>query len=67
MRRGRMQVADLSEEQLARLQEFEQEIGVFMVALEPQYPLASINDEQVARLQAMERELGVVLLAYKHD
>lgn len=67
MRRGRMQVAELNQEEVARLQAFEEEMGVYMVALEPQYPLANLSDDQVARLQQMERDLGVVLLAYKNE
>ena len=60
-----MQVADLNEEQLAKLKAFEAETGKVIVALTPRYQVASLDIEDLARLQKLERELDVVLMAYE--
>lgn len=63
----RMRIAHLDESELSRLRTLEDELGIYVVALTPDYPLASLSDEQLQRLQTLERELGVVLLAHQHD
>ena len=62
-----LHIARLDEARLEKLRAMEDELGLSMVALEPQSGLADISDEQVQRLQAMESELGVTLLAYSRD
>ena len=62
-----LHIARLDEAHLEKLRAMEDELGLSMVALEPQYGLADISDEQVQRLQTMESELGVTLLAYSRD
>ncbi len=63
----RMKLAELNQSQLQKLQAFEEELGAYVVALEPQYALADLSADQVHKLQRLERELGVVLLAYEKD
>ena len=59
-----MQIAELEDEQLAKVKALEEELGKVIVAMRPYYPVANLNKEQVERLQDLEQELGVVLLAY---
>ncbi len=54
----------LTEEQLARLRELEQELGGWVLAIEPAVKLANLTPTQLARIQALEEELGIILLAY---
>jgi hypothetical protein len=61
----RMKIAQLDEAQLAKVRALEEALGVYVVALEPQYQLADLSEEQLKRLQAAEEEMGVVLLAYE--
>jgi hypothetical protein len=63
----RMTVAQLNDEQLARIKDFEDEAGYLLVALEPKFALARLRPEQLRRLQDLESELGVVLLAYDNS
>lgn len=65
MSQGRMGIASLNEDQLAKVQEFEKESGLLVVALESQFELARLNRDQIQQLQNLETELGVVLLAYQ--
>jgi hypothetical protein len=60
-----MKIAELDKARLAKVRALEEELGTYVVALEPQLPLANLTDEQLERLQAAEAELGVVLLAYR--
>ncbi len=62
---GRMGIANLDASQLAKLQKFEQESGLFVVALDSQYELARLNRELIEQLHRLEEETGVVLLAYE--
>jgi hypothetical protein len=62
-----MKVAELDPARLEKVQELEEELGVYVVALEPKFALADLAPEQLARLEAAEKELGVVLLAYESD
>ena len=50
-----------------KLHKLEDELGAFVVALQPQYPLAELPPEKISQLQQAEKDLGVVLLAYKKD
>jgi hypothetical protein len=60
-----MGIANLDDSQLAIVQEFEQESGLFVVALESHYELARLKREQIEQLRNLEEEIGVVLLAYE--
>jgi hypothetical protein len=62
-----MRIAKLEESQLNKVQELEEELGTYVVALEPYVRLAELSEEQIQKLQAMEQDLGVVLLAYERD
>jgi hypothetical protein len=65
MQTGEMTIAQLDEGRLKRLQQAERELGVVLVALQPQYSFAKLSADQIKRLEALEKELGVVLLAYE--
>jgi hypothetical protein len=62
----KVQVAQLDEARMKQVQALERELGVWLVALEPEAQPASLSDEQLKKLQAKEKELGVVLVAYQH-
>jgi hypothetical protein len=57
--------ANLDEEDLKRIKDYEQEMDACILALEPRVDLAELGDDDVAKLRALEDELGVVLIAYK--
>jgi hypothetical protein len=59
-----MKFSTLDAEKLAKLKSFENELGSWILAVEPAKELADLSAAQLARLQALEEELGVVLLAY---
>jgi len=61
----RVSFARLDSARLSRIQALERQLGVCLVAFEPQYPLANLTPEQLEDIKAEEQELGVVLLAYK--
>lgn len=64
MAEPRMKVAQLDAEALDKVRALEDTLGAYVVALEPDYPLADLSDDELAQLQELERALGVVLLAY---
>jgi|GEM_PF-989905 hypothetical protein len=57
--------AHLDEGRLTRLRQLEEELGTYLLAVEPDSPWADLSDDQLRRLKAAERELGVILLARK--
>jgi len=61
----RLQIANLDQENLDKLKAFEEEVGYYVVALQPQYKLAELSAADVNRLKELEAEIGVVLLAYQ--
>jgi hypothetical protein len=63
----RMTIADLDDAQLATLRALEDTLGVWLVALQPEYRLADLSEEKLRQLQATEKKLGVVLLAYETE
>lgn len=67
MQHGEMTIAKLDEAQLKQLQRAEQDLGVVLVALQPQYTFASLSEDKLQRLKVLEDELGVVLLAYERS
>jgi hypothetical protein len=62
-----MKVAELDPARLEKVRKLEEELGAYVVALEPQFRLAELTAEQLGRLEAAEKELGVVLLAYEGE
>ena len=59
-------LANLKQEQLRVIQEFEQKAGVRVLALAPmEIDPASIDADLLTRLQEMEKELGVCLVAVR--
>ncbi len=67
MNKPEVQIAQLDQARLEKLQELEKELGVWVVALEPAIRLADLSAEQLEQLQAKEKEMGVVLLAYQSE
>lgn len=65
MQTGEMAIARLDDAKLMQLQKAERELGVVLVALQPQYSFAKLPEEKLQRLRELEKELGVVLLAYE--
>jgi len=63
--RTRLTVAQLDKARLAEVRALEEELGIYLVALEHKIQLANLSEEQLERVQAREKDLGVVLLAYE--
>jgi len=61
----RLTVAQLDEARLAEVRALEQELGLYLVALEHKIEFANLSKEQLERVQAKEQDLGVVLVAYE--
>jgi len=60
--------ANLSPEQFVRLQGVERELGVALVAYEPEatFRVAQLPEKEVKHLQQLEKEIGSVFVAYQH-
>lgn len=60
-------LAELSPQQVGRLQLFEQEMGVTLVAYESSagFQIARASADQRRRMEALEKELDFVLVAYE--
>ncbi|WIG58492.1 MAG: hypothetical protein OJF49_001238 [Ktedonobacterales bacterium] len=67
MAEAQMKIARLDDSGISRVRALEDELGVYIVALEPNYPLANLSEEQLQRIQALEQELGMVLLAHQRN
>ncbi len=61
---SRLKFANLTPEELTKVQALEESFGTPVLALEREHRLASLDEHQVRRLQALEQEFGVFLLAY---
>ena len=61
----RMKIAELDETGVTTVKDLEEQLGTYVVALEPKLPLAALTEKDMGSLQDLERELGVVLLAYE--
>ena len=57
--------ASIDSHTLQNLQQLEDELGVILVAVEPDPAPAHLSDDQLNRLKAAEKAMGKVLLAYK--
>jgi tRNA U34 5-methylaminomethyl-2-thiouridine-forming methyltransferase MnmC len=62
-----MKIAQLDEAALVQVRALEEELGTYVIALAPRYPLAELPQEKLRRLQELEKQLGVVLLAYERE
>jgi len=59
-------LAQLTPDQVAKLQEFEQKLGsAYVLAYDDPLIPARLTDEQMAELRKVEAELGVCLVAYR--
>ncbi len=64
MKTGYVKYPQLDQERLQKLKALEQELGAWVVAVEPQATVAELPPDKLRRLQQAEQELGVILLAY---
>ena len=55
----------LNQEQMQRVKELEQDLGTWVVAVEPTAKVAELSPEKLRELQEAEKELGMILLAYR--
>ena len=60
----RMQIAQLDEARLSKLQTLEKEMDACVVAVEKETQFADLSEAQLKKLQAAEKDMDVVLLAY---
>lgn len=67
MEKPEIQIAELGQENVAKLKELESELGAIVVAYEPSYKPAELNESQVAKLRAMEAEVGLILVAFRPE
>jgi len=59
-----VQAAKISDQQLRRLREFEEELGTVLLAVESPEKYAELSDDEVAVLQKTESDLGCIVVAY---
>jgi hypothetical protein len=59
------QIAALNEDQFNQLQTIEEELGLYVLALEPGLEFAKLNEDQLNKVKQAEKELGVTLVVYK--
>lgn len=57
--------AQLDDATLANVQKLESELGVTLVAIEPDPAPARLSEDQLQRIQALEQQTGKVLVAYQ--
>jgi len=62
---SRLKVANLTEEELAKVHALEEAMGTLVLAFERTHQLADLTPAQVEKLRALEEEMGVFLLAYE--
>ncbi len=56
--------AKMSKDDVAKVQKLEKDLGVVLLAFEPnQY--AELSTDKLKKLKAAEKELGVTVIAYK--
>ncbi len=60
-----MSIAELDNDGLSKVQVLEEDIGGYVLALEPRVTLKELSSDQLAKFRAAEEELGVVLMAYE--
>src|SRR4030095_9095697 len=64
----KVQYANLSRDQFAKLQSIEREFGVSLVAYEgiDYYRIASLPAHELQRVQQLEKDTGLFFVAYQH-
>ncbi len=55
----------LDRSQMEKLHSLEQELGTWVIAVEPQAKVADLSPDKLQRLKQAEQEMGMILLAYK--
>jgi hypothetical protein len=65
MTRTRFKFAELDEESLKQIKDYEEAMDACILALAPRVDLADLAADDVEKLRALEEELGVVLIAYQ--
>jgi hypothetical protein len=59
--------ANLTGEQLGRVQELEENLGVILIAHEKLPVISDLSREELRDLQDMERKMGITLVAYQRE
>lgn len=57
--------ARMDKARLSQVQDLEQDLDAWVVAVEPQLRPAQLSEQQLKQLQEKEKALGVVLVAYE--
>jgi hypothetical protein len=65
MTKTKFKFAELDEESLKQIKDYEEAMDACILALAPRVDLADLAADDVEKLRALEEELGVVLIAYK--
>lgn len=59
-----LKIAQLDAEDVEKVTELEESLGVHLMAYEDGFSLASLSDQQMETIKSLEEKLGVVLLAF---
>lgn len=62
---GFLKIADLDDDDVIRLKELEQELGLHVMAFEKGLRVADLNRNQLKKVRALEEDLGVTLLVFE--
>lgn len=62
-----MSIARLSERQLAKLRELEEDLGTPLIAVESKCHWTDLDEDRLRKLREAEEEMGVLLLAYEPE
>jgi hypothetical protein len=65
MTKTKFKFAELDEESLKQIKDYEEAMDACILALAPHVDLADLAADDVEKLRALEEELGVVLIAYQ--
>lgn len=60
-----LKIAELSDEDVARIEALEAEYGVHIMAYQPGLELARLTDAQIGQMKGVEDGMGVILIAYQ--
>ena len=59
--------ANLNGEQIRRVQDLEENLGVILLAHEKLPVISDLSREELRALQEMERKMGITLVAYRQE
>ncbi len=62
-----LKIAHLDGDSVKKINAFEADMDVHIMAFEPGFKLAELSSGQLDKVRALENELGVVLLVYTVD